>query len=71
VTPLISVANQAEQPTKQQRCQESYVQTPTTLLIQSFWIRCQAKFLTSAKFLTCCLSVILLLRIKKAGNYFF
>jgi len=41
----------------------------------SFWIsvsgckltiQCQAKFLTSAKFLTCCcLSVILLLRIKK------
>jgi len=28
--------------------------------------RCQAKFLTSAKFLTCyCFSVILLLRIKK------
>jgi len=35
-----------------------------------FWlrvrIRCQAKFLASAKFLTCCcFSVILLLRIKK------
>jgi len=26
---------------------------------------CQAKFLTSTKFLTCCFSVILLLRIKK------
>jgi len=31
-----------------------------------FWLRCQAKFLTPARFLTCyCLSVILLLRTKK------
>jgi len=45
-------------------------QTPTPVLFQNFWIRiwvrCQANFLTSAKFLTCyCFSVILLLSIKK------
>jgi len=50
-------------------------QTPATSEIENwlrirfftnFWLRCQAKFLTSAKFLTCyCFWVILLVRIKK------
>ena len=51
-----------------QRWLDSLFQIPTPLLFQNFWIRgrCQAKFLSSAKFPTCYrLSVILLLRIKK------
>jgi len=34
--------------------------------LEQEWIRCQAKYLTYAKFMIyCCLSVVLLLRVKK------
>jgi len=40
--------------------------TPALRFHGHLWLRCQAKFVTSAKFVTCyCFSVILLLRIKK------